>query len=139
MFRSAGFMRSGKETPETLSDVLADRQISTASHRSHKIDSATMDAADIILTMEGRHIQQLTLEHQPALAKALPLKEAADRLRTANSLEELLAQLESRNLADYLGVKWDVDDPYKRGKRRYKKMVEEVNGLLGQVITPLIN
>ncbi len=138
MFRSAGFLRSDKEVPDVLQDVLGERGAIATHHRSHTIDPDTMDAADLILTMEGRHIQELTIKHQAALSKAVPLKEAAERMRRAGSVDELLAGLESRNLSDYLGTKWDVDDPYKRGKRRYKKMVAEVDTLLGQVISPLV-
>ncbi len=138
LFRSAGFLRDGKEVPDTLQAVLGERGTVASQHLSSTIDPDTLDAADLILTMEGRHIQELTIKHQSALGKALPLKEAAERMRRAGSIEDLLAGLDSRNLADYLGTTWDVDDPYKRGKRRYKKMVAEVDELLGQVIAPLL-
>lgn len=138
LFRSAGFMRSDKEVPDDLQQVLGESAIEAAAHRSNRIDADTMHAADLILTMEGRHIQELTVEHPPALAHALPLKEAADRLSTGMSLEDLLTQLESRDPREYLSTKWDVDDPYKRGKKRYRKMVTEVDGLVADVVGTLL-
>ncbi len=138
LFRSAGFMRSDKEMPDDLQEVLRENRIDGSPHRSNRIDADTMNAADLILTMEGRHIQELTVEHPPALAHALPLREAADRMHNGQSLEGLLGQLEDRDPREYLSTKWDVDDPYKRGKKRYRKMLGEVDKLLDQVVAPLI-
>ncbi len=138
LFRSAGFMESGRSVPEDLQEVLDENQVAATSHASSRLDPETMNAADLILTMEGRHIQQLTVEHPPALPHSLPLREAAERLQGGTGLDELLEQLQSRDPRDYLSTKWDVDDPYKRGKKRYRKMVTEVDKLVDQVVGSLL-
>lgn len=134
LFRSAGLMQSGREMPADLLKVLAKRDLDASAHRSHHIEEETLAAADLVLTMEGRHVQELAVDHGFALPKILPLKEAANRLHAPRSIDDLLADLERRDLSSYLSTRWDVDDPYKRGKRRYRKMVEEVDELLGVVI-----
>ncbi len=138
LFRSAGLLRSGREVPSDLVKVLGGRGIDAGAHRSHHVDADTLHAADLVLTMEGRHIQELAVDHGFALPKMLPLREAAQRLRVPKAPEELRAELAQRDLSDYLSTRWDVDDPYKRGKRRYRKMVDEVDGLVAGVVGNLL-
>lgn len=138
LFRSAGFLESDRTVPDDLSKVLEKEGIVADDHRSSRLDQDTLAAAELILTMEGRHVQNLTIEYGPALEKAIPLREAADRLASeATTIEEFLISIKDRDPASYLGTQWDVDDPYKRGKRRYKKMVDEVDGLVATVIGSL--
>ncbi len=134
LFRSAGLLRSGREVPSDLAKVLDRRGIDAAAHRSHQVDADTLHAADLVLTMEGRHIQEMAVDHAFALPKMLPLREAAERLRVPKAVAEVHGELADRDLSAYLSTRWDVDDPYKRGKRRYRKMVEEVDALVATVV-----
>ena len=53
MFRSAGLLESGKTMPNELGEILGEQNISTASHRSNQLEAETLEAAELILTMEG--------------------------------------------------------------------------------------
>ncbi len=134
LFRSAGLMEGGREVPSDLQSVLGQRDVASAAHRSNQIDSETLAAAELILTMEGKHVQEIGIQEPEALPKVIPLKEAAERLSVPATVDGFVQGLQSRDVTRYLSSRWDVDDPYKRGKRRYRKMVDEVEELVSTVI-----
>lgn len=137
LFRSAGLLRGGKSMPKELEGLLGERKIETSSHRSNKMDQATLEAAELILTMEGRHVQEIAIAQPEAFAKTIPLRQAAALMASGGSLDGLLARMAERDASAYLSTEWDVDDPYKRGKRQYRKMVTKVDELIDQVISPI--
>ena len=54
------------------------------------------------------------------------------------TVDTLVAQLTTRDPLVYLnGERWDVDDPYKRSRRRYRKAVDQISGLVDEVIGSL--
>ncbi len=123
--------------PKELEPLLAERSISTTSHRSNQLDPFTLNAAQLILTMEGRHVQEIAISFPDAFARTLPIMQAVPLIREGDSLEDFVERLQDRNTVDYLSSDWDVEDPYKRGKRKYKKMVATVDDLVERVIGPL--
>ncbi len=137
MFRSAGLLESGKTMPKELGEILGEKDISTAAHRSNQLEAETLGAAELILTMEGRHVQEIAISFPEVFAKTLPLLQAASLIRDGYSVERLLEALQYRDGAEYLSSEWDVSDPYKRGKRQYRKMVGQVDELIERVIGPL--
>lgn len=137
MFRSAGLLESGKTMPDELGEILGERDISTAIHRSSQLETETLGAAELILTMEGRHVQEIAISFPDVFAKTLPLLQAASLIRDGYSIERLLEVLEDRDGAEYLSSEWDVSDPYKRGKRQYRKMVSQVDDLVERVVGPI--
>lgn len=137
MFRSAGVLEGGRSMPSELEGLLGERSISTSAHRSNQLDPATVEAAELILTMEGRHVQEIAIMQPDALTKSVPLLHAASLINYSDSIESLIDRLSARDVADYLSTEWDVDDPYKRGKRQYRKMVAQVDDLISSVIGPL--
>ena len=76
VFRSAGFLEPGHAVPSDLVKVLAERGVDASAHRSYRLDSASVAAADVLLTMESSHIQRITTISPEALAKSVPIKEA---------------------------------------------------------------
>lgn len=139
LYRSAGFLSSGNEMPPDLAGVLSARHIDAGSHRSYTIDKASVAAADLLLTMEGSHVQQATVLEPSAFAKIVPLKEAAavlDRLAPAKvSIEQFVEELNrDRDPRKYLGTAWDVDDPYGKRTKAYQRAVEEIDQLVTMVI-----
>lgn len=139
MYRSAGFLDSGNEVPADLAAVLAARHINAADHRSYTLDKASVGAADLLLTMEGSHVQQATVLEPTGFPKIIPLKEAAavvERLPQHKvSIEMLLEEVNrDRDPLRYLGTAWDVDDPYGKRTKAYQRAVDEIEQLVTTVI-----
>ncbi|MEM7325504.1 MAG: hypothetical protein AAF531_20625 [Actinomycetota bacterium] len=135
MFRSAGFLREGSGVPSELISVLADRHVDATAHRSYTLDTASVEAADLLLTMEASHVQQATMLLPEAFNKIVPLKEAAaivERQPTPRiSIEDFLEELNrDRDALAYLGTNWDVDDPYGKRTKAYQRAVAEIEQLV---------
>ena len=139
VFRSAGFLDAGQSCPPDLVSVLADHGIDASAHRSYRLDESSIAAADLLLTMESSHVQKATMLSSAAFAKTVPLKEAAlvagelgpGRLTIDEVLEAVNLDRDPRR---YLGPRWDVDDPYGRRTKAYRRAVEEIDQLVAQVI-----
>ena len=142
VFRSAGFLEVAESCPVELVDVLSGRGIDAGLHRSYRLDTASVEAAELLLTMEGSHVQKATMLAPEGFAKIVPLKEAAAVLEhhpePAMSIEDLLAELNrNRDPRQYLGTRWDVADPYGRRAKAYRRAVEEIDDLVTTVIGKL--
>jgi protein-tyrosine-phosphatase len=137
--RSAGFMAADKRCPDELQRVLAGRGVSVADHRSYKLDVDTLTAADLILTMESRHVLDATVLDRRSLRKTLPLKEAAREIRKGEDIDSFLERLNAeRDAQKYLSaVDLDVADPYKKRLKVYEKAVEEIDGLVSTLLSCL--
>lgn len=144
MFRSAGFLSAGQSPPATLIQVLGERGLDASQHHSYKLDDASLEAADLVLTMEGEHVQKATLLHSQSFPKIIPLKEAAQvaqqmmaRSFTVDQLVDAVAS--QRDATSYLGTTWNVDDPYNRKRRDYERAVTEIDALVLTTIGPLVS
>ncbi len=138
-FRSAGFLPSGRESSDTLIQALDEVGVDVSRHRSYQLDRASIVAADLVLAMEGAHVRQATEMDPAAYAKTVPLREVAEVLDDLRApfvtVEELLeAVAGGRDPATYLSDDWDVDDPYGRSLRVYRKTVAEIGDLVDGVI-----
>ncbi|MEM9891681.1 MAG: hypothetical protein AAF962_12515 [Actinomycetota bacterium] len=137
LVRSAGFLMEGESSPSLLIDALAEHGIDGSHHRSHKVDVASLNAADLVLTMEGDHVQRATLLHREAFPKIMPLTEAAAVIREHGPMvpADLVAAVNrERDPGSYLSTTWDVDDPYKRKLKDYRRAVVEISGLVDDVV-----
>ncbi|MFW2381816.1 MAG: hypothetical protein ACN4GZ_08675 [Acidimicrobiales bacterium] len=137
--RSAGFMASDRRCPDELHRVLASRGISVADHRSYQLDVDTLTAADLILTMESRHVLDATVLDRRSLRKTIPLKEAVREIRKGETIEAFLDRVNTtRDPQNYLSaIDLDVDDPYKKRLKAYEKAVEEIDGLVTTLFSRL--
>jgi len=138
-FRSAGFLPSGRVPSDTLVQALAELDVDVRRHRSYQLDRASIAAADLLLTMEGSHVRQATEIDSGAYPKTMPLREAAALLDDWDSsmatIEELLSEIaRERDPGSYLGDDWDVDDPYGRSLRVYRRTVAEIGDLVDTVL-----
>lgn len=138
-FRSAGFLLAGEPSPDLLAEVLGELSIDISQHRSYVLDQPSLAAADLVLTMEGEHVQRATLLHSVAFPKIVPLREAAavmtaippgERVDAVGLLERVN---DGRDPTTYLSTKWDVDDPFKRKLKDYRRAVKEIAGLVDDV------
>lgn len=136
-FASAGFLVDGKPMEPNMAKALnAAAGIPPLDHRSRRITPEILDSADLVVTMESRHVQDLVIEDGAAFDKIVPLKEAihiANRT-DANNLISLLNQLQDRDPVSYLDARWDVEDPYKRSRRRYRKSANEIVQLVDALV-----
>ena len=137
LFPSAGFMFDGRESPKELASALDAKHVDVRPHRSAILDADTLGAADLVLTMEARHLQEATVIAPDAFPKMIPLIDAAARVRRGQTLEEFIGSIEGRDPMRYLDSRFDVDDPYKRSMRRYRKAVDEIAGLVATTIGAL--
>lgn len=142
LFRSAGFLDAGRECPPPMVQVLEEWGVDATGHRSYQLDAASLHTADLVLTMEGEHVQRATLLYREAFGKILPLKEAAERLARPRTgpvmLADFLAVLnDDRDPGSYLSGQWDVADPYGRKLKDYRAAVDEIARLVGDVIARL--
>ncbi len=94
--------------------VMADRGIDISSHRSRKVNETLLQGADLVLCMEGRHVEALQIEFPGHAAKIYTLGQMS-------------------------GEKGGVADPYGSTLENYRKMVKEVADLLNagfdQIVT----
>ena len=138
-FSSAGFLYTGRSATPGMVKALAKIGVDASSHSSAIITAEGAQDADLILTMEARHVQDIAIMSPELFARTLPLGEAADQLAGRRiTVEDLVAELAERNPLDYLDSKWDVDDPYKQSRRKHKKAVEQISGLVNIVVPALI-
>ncbi len=143
VFRSAGFLEDGRECPAFLVQSLGDWGVDASHHRSYKLDPASLNAADLVLTMEGEHVQRATLLDRDSFAKIVPLKEAAAHLSRLIddkvAIDAFLGQLnQQRDPTSYLSSVWDVDDPYRMKLKDYRRAVDEIAGLVSSVVGRLV-
>ena len=76
---------------------------------------------------------------QSALAKTVPLKEAAKLVSGTESIEEFLTRInDQRDPQTYLGgYTFDVADPYKKRMKVYESAVEEIDELVSTVFSSI--
>jgi len=138
IFRSAGFLDEGRECPPLMIQALQEKGVDATAHRSYQLDEASLEAADLVLTMEGEHVKRATLLQPDAFDKIVALREAADLLsssRVPMSLPEFIVSLNrERNPSTYLSARWDVSDPFGRKLKDYRRAVEEISELVQAVI-----
>jgi protein-tyrosine-phosphatase len=139
MFRSAGFLTSGQPCPSLLLRALGDVGVDASQHRSYRLDEPSLRASDLVLTMEGEHVQRATLLYRDGFPRILPLREAAHQMTnlpdTRIGLEQFVHEVNrSRDPSSYLASKWDVDDPYGRKLKDYRRAVGQIADLVEQVV-----
>lgn len=144
LFRSAGFLQVEDGCPAELVDVLRGREIDATKHQSYLLDQESIGAADLLLTMEGSHVQKATMLAPSGFPKIVPLKEAASVISGWNEqtgpggtieVEKFVEVLNrDRDPRQYLGTSWDVADPYGGRPKQYRAAVDEIEQLVYSVI-----
>ena len=140
IFRSAGFLEEGRPFEPDMAKAVTKLGIDVSGdHRSSLIDRDLLAASSLILTMEARHVQNIVIEDDAAFDRVLPLREAAEMIdaRGAHGVDGLLAAMVDRDPMRYLDRRWDVEDPYKRARRHYRRSANEIRDLVERVIGAL--
>lgn len=139
-FRSAGFLIPDQPCPDHMITSLAELGVDASQHRSYRLNEASLTAADIVLTMEGKHVQDATLIAPDTFQKIFPLKQAAAILSEwpRVPLSDFLAEAnQARDPRQYLDNRWDVSDPYGGKLKGYKKAVKEIRSLVDGTLSRL--
>lgn len=140
-FSSAGFRRSGVACPVPLVKEVARRGVDLSGHRSRRVSVADVADADLVVTMEARHVVDLSVLDPTAFPKTVPLKELVRLLGDGPlTVGAVLDELADRDPGQYLGVGSDDDvpDPYGGSARMYRQGVALIDSLVGTLVHNLV-
>lgn len=136
---SAGMLQG--EKPASAGSVYAMRNqgFDLSAHISRQIDPDTLDAADLILTMERRHLTAIAELDIDAITKAFPLKELAELAPIVGwrplemSVSDWIVQANALRTPGAVLSRdrhFDVADPMGGSKRAYTKTADEISVLI---------
>jgi protein-tyrosine phosphatase len=143
---SAGLLDDGRPASPDSAVLMADRGLDLSAHVSRTMTPAMLEAADLIIGMERRHVREAVVAVRSAWPRAFTLRELARRVLEAGprppevDLADWLAALvEGRTTTEHLGDSPadDVADPMGRSRRTYRKCADELDQLIGVVADQL--
>lgn len=116
---SAGLLTNGEPASVGSVQAMAALGIDLSDHQSRRIDATMVNAADLVVAMETRHVREATVLAPDRFGTILTLRELVASIgrigpRRDQPLAEWLATLtEGRRAADLLrATHLDVADPY---------------------------
>lgn len=141
---SAGLLPGGVPATPYAVEVLAERGVDIAAHLSRTLDEPTVGLADadLILTMERRHLQEAVVlapairSQTFTLVDAVRRAEAKEPRRPGETLGRWAERLSAgRGPADLLGIGDDgVDDPIGRSRDSYEDTADLIADLLERLV-----
>jgi protein-tyrosine phosphatase len=140
---SAGFLAGGRPAAENARNALAARGLDLRAHCSRQVTAELLGAADLVIAMERRHVQQAALLNPACWPASFPLKdlvlraERSGRAVEREGLADWVAGLhEGRRLADVAGGARDRDvaDPMGGSPRAFRRTAEELEQLLDRLV-----
>lgn len=143
---SAGVMEGGAPATGGSISAMGRRELDLSEHRSHQLDAETTAAADLILTMERRHLTTVAELDVEAVHRAFPLKELAELAPTVGwrppglTVQEWIRRADAtRTPGAVLSASTgsDVADPMGGPRRAYRQTADEIEALLEVVISAL--
>lgn len=142
---SAGLVTQGQEASQHGVDAMARRGIDIDAHRSRRLSTYLVDAADLIVGMERQHVREVAVLDADAFARAFTLPELARAARsigprTDEPLGTWLGRAAGdRRPADLLGhdPADEVADPIGRSAKHYERTAVEIEGLVRTVVDHL--
>ncbi len=140
--RSAGVLPGGVVATRHAVEVLASRGIDLSAHRSRTIAADEVAAADLVIGMERRHVQEAVVLSPEAEAWSFTLRDLVARAEVAprraddESLRDWGARLAAgRPRSALVGMGDDsVVDPIGGPKSDYVRTAAELDDLLGRVV-----
>ena len=139
---SAGLRFDGEPASPNGVDVMAERGLDIAQHRSRMVTRELIEHADLVIAMAREHVREAVLMCPGAWPKVFTLKELAWRggeigTRLDEPLSAWLNRMHSgRTRADLLGDSRadDVADPIGMGRESYDDTATEIDQLLDHVV-----
>ena len=133
--RSAGIAEADVGTPLDLVDEAQQFGIDLADHIPHVVDTAEIDAADLVIGMTREHLRETVVAVPSSFSKTFTLREIVRRgllegtRSTGENLRAWLARLHvGRRRADFIGASLedDVLDPMGGMAEDYRFMLAEL-------------
>ena len=143
---SCGVMEGGAPASRGAVRALSRRGLDLADHRSQQVDAETLDAADLILTMERRHLMSVGELSLPAIGRAFTLRELAEIAPTVGPRPPQLPIAQWVQRADAMrapgtvltvSTEDDVPDPMGGSRRDFRRAVDEIDRLLDRILSTL--
>ena len=134
---------AGRGVPDEVLEVMAPLGIDLRHHRSQSLSQPMVEAADLIVGMARRHVQETVLLDPPSWPKSFMLKELVRRggevgpRRPDQGLRSWIdsahgdrtrRELAHRSSAD------EVDDPYGRSLAEYRSTARELTDLTSRLV-----
>ena len=144
---SAGLGPSGLRVPEEVVDVMAARGIDVTGHRSTTLTRPMVEAADLVVGMSLRHVQEAVLLEPSAWKRTFRLKELVQRGEFVGPRlpgQDLAAWVRAaqgdrtRAALAHLSPAEDVADPYGGPLEGYVATAAELEDLTGRLATLLM-
>ncbi|MDP1821369.1 MAG: hypothetical protein Q8K58_15940 [Acidimicrobiales bacterium] len=145
---SAGLYPAGSPATADAVQVMADRGLGLAGHRSRRIDRDLVAASDLILGMTREHVREVAIIDADAFTRTFTLKELV-RAGTAMGPRDADEPIETwlrragqgRRREALLGVghndAFDVLDPVGRPRADYEDTAQELDSLLARLVALL--
>jgi protein-tyrosine phosphatase len=139
---SAGLLDDGRPASEQAVRVMADRGHDLSTHASRRMTAELLDRADLIIAMERRHLREAAVLAPAAWPRSFTLPELARVAAAAGPrpadvpLADWLDGLVAERTTDaHVGESRDdeVDDPYGRGARTFRRCADELEELVAVV------
>ena len=139
---SAGLLPGGAPATPLGVEVLGARGIDISGHVSRTLDTVEPGAADLVLTMERRHLQEAILLDADLRTGTFTLRdlvaraESDDPRRPDEDLRDWAARLAaSRTPGEIIGIGDDaVADPIGGSRRRYEVTADLLTDLLTRLV-----
>ena len=138
---SGGLLPGGSPATPHAIEVVAERGIDIAGHVSRALADVDLAGADLIVTMERRHLQEAIVLAPSVRGRTFTLLELVRRAESApprqrgESLGDWASRLAAgRTAADLLGTGDAVADPIGRPRRRYVETAALLEDLLRRVV-----
>ena len=140
---SAGLLEAGNPASSHGVAVLSGLGIDMSAHRSQSMSAELLGRADLILAMAREHVREAVVAVPAIFPRTFTLKELVRRGRETGPrqpgepLERWLARAHAgRSPRDLMGGSRedDVEDPIGRPRAAYESMVEELSGLLDELV-----
>ena len=141
---SAGFGSAGQLASDAMSEVMGERGFDLSPHRSQTLTCELVGAADLVVTMERRHVHDLAEMCGPRRIFTLPdaiaaLAGVAPEVRSPRS--RIAAAEDARERGDLpRGAHAEIEDPFGQSidmNRRTAELLNQLTDELVQVLAPV--
>ncbi len=144
---SAGLLDDGRPASPHSVTLMAERGLDLSGHASRQMTAEMLEAADLIVGMERRHVREAAVAAPDVWPRAFTLPELARRATAAGPRPDgvpvadwLASLVEGRTTADHLGedAADDIADPMGRNLRTYRKCATQLDELIEVVADHLV-
>ena len=140
---SAGLLDAGNPASRHGVDVLSGLGIDMSAHRSRSMTAELIRGADLVLAMAREHVREAVVLMPDAFPRTFTLKELVRRgnqigpREAGEPLDRWLARAHGgRSTRDLMGSarEDDIADPIGRPRSAYERMVDELSGLIDELV-----